>query len=149
MNKYKKFINQFFLIDDSPAKIASGASLVIFLGIIPGEGIFSTLFFAYIFRFNRLAALAGVATTNMWTTVAVLPLAAGTGAFIFHTNSQDLIQNFNATFHLGLKFFLSKIILLDLVLPLMVGFIVIAGIIAMVFYFLLYFLLKYKKLRFK
>ena len=148
-NKIKKFFYQFFLINDTPHKVAGGAALGIFLGTTPGEGLLATLIFASLFRLNRLAATAGVLATNMWMTVAVLPLAAGTGAFIFKTNPQDLINNFHTTYNLGMKFFLSKIILLDLVLPLATGFIIVAGIIAMAFYLLIYFSLKYKKVEFK
>lgn len=147
MKKIKIFLKDFFLIDDSPGKIAAGAALGIFLGIIPGEGFFSTLFFAYIFRFNRLAAIAGVSLFNMWTTFIILPISAGVGAFIFKTNPQELIANFNGTYHLGLKYFFSKIIFLELLLPLVVGFILVAGVIALTFYFLIYFLLKYKKIK--
>ncbi|MFZ2835138.1 MAG: DUF2062 domain-containing protein, partial [Candidatus Moraniibacteriota bacterium] len=81
---------------------------------------------------------------NMWATVVILPISAGVGAFIFQTNPQELIANFNSTYKLGLKFFLSKIIFFELVLPLIVGFLITAGIIALVFYFLIYFLLNYK-----
>ena len=147
--KFKEFIKKFFLIGDTPHKIAAGAALGIFLGIIPGEGVITTLIFASLFRFNRLAATAGVLASNMWATVLILPLAAATGGFLFHTNTQELIRNFHATYHLGLKYFLSKIIFLDLVLPLAIGFIFVAGAIALAFYFLLYYLLKYQKIRFK
>jgi uncharacterized protein (DUF2062 family) len=148
MKKIKEFIKKFFLIDDTPHKVAAGAALGIFLGIVPGEGMLTTLILASIFRFNRLSATAGVLASNMWTTVLILPVAAATGGFIFHTNARDLISNFNMTYHLGFRYFLSKLILLDLVLPMAIGFILVAGAIAIAFYFLLYFLLKYKKIKF-
>jgi len=149
LNKLKKFLKKFFLIDDSPAKVASGAALGIFLGIIPGEGILSTLFFAYIFRLNRLAALAGVFATNMWTTMIISPLAATVGGFVFHQNAHSLMANFYRNYQLGIKSFLSVFVFFNLILPLMVGFIIVAGIIAIIFYLILYFLLKYKKIKFK
>ncbi len=147
--KFKEFIKKFFLIEDTPHKVAAGAALGIFLGITPGEGVITTLIIVSILRFNRLAAMAGVLAFNMWTTLFILPLAAAVGAFLFHTDTRDLIQNFHTTYHLGLEYFLSKIILLDLVLPLAAGFIIVAGAISIVFYFLLYYLLKYHKIRFK
>ncbi len=147
--KVRRFFEKFFLIDDTPHKVAAGAALGIFLGIVPGEGVLTTLVLASIFRFNRLSATAGVVATNMWTTAAVLPFAAVIGGFLFGTDPSSLIQNFRSTYHLGLKFFLSKLILLDLVLPLAVGFIVAALAVSLVFYFLLYFSLKYKKIKFK
>ncbi len=84
--RIKIFFKKFFLINDTPHKIAAGAALGIFLGIVPGEGVMTTLVLASLFRFNRAAALIGVLATNMWTTLAVLPLAAGVGSFLFGEN---------------------------------------------------------------
>jgi hypothetical protein len=145
--KIKKFFKQFFLINDSPHKIAGGVALGMFLGIVPGEGVLTTLALASIFRLNRLSATAGVLATNMWTTFVILPIAAATGGFLFNTSGGKLIQQFDQTYHLGLKFFLSKAILLDVALPLVVGFFIVAGSIALFFYFLLYYLLKRKKIK--
>jgi len=147
--KIKTFIKRFFLIDDSPHKVAAGAALGIFLGIIPGEGVTASLVLAYIFRLNKLSATAGALSTNMWGTAAVLPLAAGIGGFLFGIDPSTLIENFKSTYQLGFKYFLSKIIFFSLLLPLIVGFIIAAGIISLAFYFLLYFLLKYRKIKFK
>jgi len=146
--KIKNFLKQFFLINDTPHKIAGGAALGIFLGITPGEGVLTTLVLASLFRFNRLSATAGVLATNMWTTVVILPLTAGVGGFLFHTNGKELITDFDRTYHLGFKYFLSKAILLDVALPLVAGFIAIAGAIALAFYALLWYLLTYHKIRF-
>lgn len=147
--KTRRFFEKFFLIDDTPHKVAAGAALGIFLGITPGEGVLTTLVLASLFRFNRLSSTAGVLATNMWTTVVFLPIAATIGGFLFHMSPGNLIQNFDSTYHLGLKFFLSKLILMDLVLPLAVGFIIAALVTSLAFYFLLYFSLKYKKIKFK
>ncbi|MFA6159914.1 MAG: DUF2062 domain-containing protein [Parcubacteria group bacterium] len=147
--KFKRFLKKFFLIDDTPHKIAAGAALGIFLGIIPGEGLLATLILASLFRFNRLSATAGVLAFNMWATVAILPFSAGIGAFIFHTSTQDLINNFHETYQLGWTYFFSKVLFFELVLPLMVGYIIVATTIALAFYFLIYFLLKYKKVSFR
>jgi len=149
MKKIKNFIKKFFLIDDSPHKVAAGAALGIFLGIIPGEGVTAALILSTLFRLNKLSATAGALSTNMWGTVSVLPLAAAIGGFLFGTEPNQLIDNFHSTYDLGLRYFLSKTIFLDLVLPLIAGFIISAAIISLFFYFLLYFLLKYKKLKFR
>jgi uncharacterized protein (DUF2062 family) len=149
IQKTKDFIKHFFLIDDSPHKIAAGAALGIFLGIIPGEGVMTTLVLSSLFRFNRLSATAAILAANMWTTILILPLATIVGGFLFGINPEILTSNFHETYTLGWNYFFSKMILFELVLPLMVGFIVSAGIISLAFYFLLYFLLKYKKVRFK
>lgn len=149
-NGFKKFVSRFFLIDDTPQKVAGGAALGIFLGIFPGEGVLSTLFFAAIFRLNKLAATAGVLATNMWLTIAVLPLAAGVGSLIFRENYSNLIHQFQAyrqfdTIKEALLFSVS--VLYDFALPLLVGFFVVSGAIAIGSYFLLYFFLKRKHIK--
>lgn len=149
MKKIKDFIKKFFLIDDTPHKVAAGAALGIFWGIMPGEGVATTLVTATILRFNRLSATAGVLATNMWTTAVILPLAAFAGGFLFKVNPSILINNFKSTYHLGLKYFFTEAIFTDLLIPLLVGFLVVSVAISLVFYFLLYFLLKYHKIRFK
>lgn len=148
-SKVKNFFLKFFLINDSPHKVAAGAALGIFLGIIPGEGLTATLVLSSIFRFNRLSAIGGVIVTNMWATFFVLPLATFVGAFLFNKKSQELFQDFDRNFDiLGYKVFLSKAVFFDMALPLIVGFIVTAGTIAIIFYFILLHLLKNHKMKF-
>lgn len=144
-NKFKKYIKKFFLINDTPEKVAGGAALGIFLGIFPGEGVLSTLFFSAIFRLNKLAAIAGVMATNMWMTFVVLPPSALVGSFLFHESYSDLIGKFQKyqsldTIKETLLFSLS--IFETAFLPLLVGFFVIAGAISIGFYFILYLVLK-------
>lgn len=140
-NKIKNLLKRFFLIDDTPHKIAAGAALGIFFGIAPGEGVATTLIFASILRFNRLAATAGVLAANMWTTVLVLPFAAAVGAFIFGKNYSELISQFHHVNGSYLQLFFSKILFFDITLPLFVGFFAVAGIIALLVYFILILLL--------
>lgn len=147
LNKLKNYLKKFFLINDTPHKIAGGAALGIFLGIFPGEGVLSTLFFSAIFRLNKLSATAGVLAVNMWTTFLVLPLAAFIGSFLFNEKYSNLIDQFRQYKHLDtiketLLFSLS--IFSEAFLPLLVGFFIVAGAIAIGFYFLLYSFLKRK-----
>lgn len=146
IKKVKNFFLHFFTLDDSPHNIASGTALGVFLGILPGEGVATTLIFASIFKLNRASATAGVLATNMWGTVAVLPLATIIGGFLFGQNSAHLSQEFQATYHLGFRYFLSKVIFFDLALPLIVGYVISSVLIAVIFYFAIYLLLKYKKI---
>jgi uncharacterized protein len=149
MNKYwqkaKDFFQHFFTLDDTPHHIAGGFALGVFLGITPGEGVVTTLIIASLLRFNRASATIGVLTTNMWGTVIAMPLAATIGGFLFGITPSYLVQQFDRTYHLGFRFFLSKTIFFDLALPLIVGFVVVAGAISLLSYFAIYFLLKYKK----
>ncbi|KKR44488.1 MAG: hypothetical protein UX02_C0002G0361 [Candidatus Moranbacteria bacterium GW2011_GWC1_45_18] len=143
--KIKNYIKRFFLIDDTPHKVAAGAAMGIFLGIVPGEGVLATLFLSSLFRFNRLAALAGVLAVNMWTTFLVLPLAAAAGALIFEKNYADLVTQFHGAGAGYSKMFFSKIFFFDVTLPIFAGFFITAGIISSAIYFILLLLLNFKK----
>ena len=146
--RIRDYIKQFFLIDDTPHKVAGGAALGVFMGITPGEGVLSTLFLAYIFRLNRLAALAGVLAFNMWTTVLALPIAAAIGGLIFRIDPQKLSNDFHESLSLGIQYLFSWNVLRETALPLLVGFIVLAGSIAVAIYFgLLYLLIKRKNIK--
>lgn len=144
--RIRDYIKQFFLIDDTPHKVAGGAALGVFMGITPGEGVLTTLFFAYIFRLNRLAALAGVLAVNMWTTVLTLPVAAAIGGLIFRINPQTLSNDFHESLNLGWQYLFSWNVLRETAIPLLAGYIVLAGTIAaMIYSGLLYLLIKRKK----
>lgn len=138
-------MKRFFLINDSPHKIAAGAALGIFFGIAPGEGVATTLIFASILRFNRLAATAGVLAVNMWSTILILPLAATAGAFLFRKDYSEPIGQLHSANGDYLKLFFSKIMFFNITLPLLAGFFVVAGIIALAIYFLLLLLLNFRK----
>jgi len=144
--RIRDYIKRFFLIDDTPHKVAAGAALGIFLGIVPGEGFLATLVLSSIFRFNRLAALAGVGAVNMWTTFLIFPPAAYVGALIFGVKYEDLKVCFDSTVAMGFKYFFSKAVFFDLTLPLICGFLIVAGAIALLAYFgFLYLLCRRKK----
>ncbi len=145
--KIKKFFEHFFTLDDSNHNIAGGAALGIFLGILPGEGVATTLLLASLFKLNRASALATILATNMWSTFVILPLAALVGGFLFNQTAANLSAQFYHTYHLGLKFFLSKIIFFDLALPLISGFIIVSTGIALFFYIAIFFFLKYSKIK--
>ncbi|HLM84138.1 MAG TPA: DUF2062 domain-containing protein [Candidatus Bathyarchaeia archaeon] len=146
--RIRDYIKQFFLIDDTPHKVAGGAALGAFLGIIPGEGVLSTLFLAYIFRLNRLASLAGVLAFNMWTTFVALPIAAAIGGLIFRISPKTLSNDFHESLGLGWQYIFSWDTFREAALPLLVGYAVLGGIVAAAVYFgLLYLLIKRKKLR--
>jgi uncharacterized protein (DUF2062 family) len=138
----QNFFKQFFRIKDTPHKIAAGAATGIFLGVLPGPGVTASLVVASIFRINRLAAIAGAVATNHWTTFFMFPLAAAVGCFMFGGNRASIIEQFNQIYSLGFKFLFTKGILLDIVLPLTVGFVAVSGAIALFCYILTLLLVK-------
>jgi len=133
-DKIKNFLKRFFLIDDTPHKIAAGAALGVFFGIAPGEGVATTLIVSTLLRFNRLAAAAGVIATNMWATFVVLPAAVFVGAFLTGNNYESLMSSFNSNRHLGWKFFIGKVFFFNCTLPIILGFFIVAGPIALLVY---------------
>lgn len=137
---------RFFAIKDSAHNIAAGAALGIFFGILPGEGVGTTLVFASLLRLNGAAATLGVLATNMWTTFVVLPMAVFTGSFLFGQTSASLYDHFYQTYNLGWKYFLSKVIFFDLALPLMCGYLLVSVAIALFFYLFVLIFLKYFKI---
>jgi len=146
LSKIKNFVRKFFLINDTPHKIAGGFALGIFLGIIPGEGVTATIVLASLFGLNRLAATSGVLATNMWSTFVVLPLAGQIGAWIFRENYQSLIEQFDTTYHLGVKFLFSKYILFEIALPMAVGFVIVALAFSLLAYLIIWFLMKNRRM---
>lgn len=144
--KIKNFFQKFFLINDTPHKIAAGFALGVFLGIIPGEGITSSIILSSFFGLNRLAATSGALATNMWSTVIILPFAAEIGTLISGENYQSLVEQFNTSHHLGYKFFLSKYVFFEIALPLAVGFIIVALTISLLAYLGVWFLMKNRQM---
>lgn len=145
--RIRDYIKQFFLIDDTPHKIAAGAALGVFFGIVPGEGFGTTLLFSYLLRLNRLAALAGVSIVNTWTTVLVLPFAAIAGAFVLGVNKTEIIHRFNGLNGNYFQLFLNKVFFREITLPLLVGFFIVAGTVALLIYLLLLLVLNFRKTR--
>jgi len=143
--KTKSFFRKILLIHDSPKKIAGGAALGVFLGMMPGEGVLSTIVLSSLFRLNRLAAVAGVLATNMWTTFIVLPLAAILGSWIFRVSYQNLISEFGDAFNNGWKAFFTETLIFHVAIPLIVGFLIVSFLISGFFYYLILFLIKKEK----
>jgi uncharacterized protein (DUF2062 family) len=136
------FTRQFFLINDTPHRVAAGAAAGVFFGIMPGEGLATTLVVASLLKLNRLSAAAAVLATNTWTTVILVLPSAAVGSWFFGTNANELVADFHRAYHLGLRSFSLKVIL-DLALPLLVGFVLIAGAISTAVYALLWYVLTF------
>lgn len=145
--KIKNFFMHFFTLDDTPHNIAGGVALGVFLGILPGEGLATTLILASILKLNRASAAMGVLATNMWGTFLALPLATVVGGFLFGQTPENLSSQFYQTYHLGFKFFLSKAIFFDLAVPLISGFILVSLATSLLLYIFVLILLKYFKVK--
>lgn len=137
---FRKIINfifaKLFHINDSAQKIALGVGLGVFSGLMPGTGPAAALFLAFIFRANRASALLGSIFTNTWLSLVTFILAIKLGSVILkmhwqqvYQKAQGLIQDFHWD-----KFF--KLSFLDVLLPVITGYIVIGLFLGVSSYFL-------------
>lgn len=145
IERIKKFFEKFFLINDTPHKIAAGVAIGIFCGVFPGLGIIITLILSSLLRLNRASAIAGFLIANVWMTTLLLSPAAIVGGFIFMENPEKNMAKFGEINRNSFRSFLEDGIILDMAFSLLVGFLIVSGVTAVVFYFILYFLLKNKK----
>ncbi|MFA4854117.1 MAG: DUF2062 domain-containing protein [Candidatus Omnitrophota bacterium] len=114
-----------FKINDSPQKIALGVGLGVFSGLMPGTGPVAALFLAFIFRANRAAALLGSMLTNTWLSLVTFILAIKAGSLVLGLHWQEVERKMQGLIHdFGwAKFF--KFSFLDVLLPVIIGYIII------------------------
>ena len=115
-----------FKINDTPRKIALGLGLGVCAGILPGTGPIASLFLALVFRANRASALLGSLLTNTWLSFLTFLLAIKAGSAIMHLHWQEVQDSWL----LFLKDFhwlnLVKLSALRIILPILVGYFIIA-----------------------
>ena len=116
---------QLVKMDDSHQRIAVGFGVGVFLGLLPGTGPIAALFLAFIFRFNKAAALLGSVLTNTWLSVVTFVLALKVGCAILgvdwtkaHEQASYLISHFSWKD-------LFDISLVNILKPLLVGYAVV------------------------
>ncbi len=129
-----KKLKDLFRINDTPEKIALGFGLGVFAGIMPGTGPIASLFLAFIFRANRASALIGSLITNTWLSFVTFMLAVKTGSWLLQINWHNvktgwdiLIKNFSWQA-------LFKLSVLKTILPVMLGYIVVASCLGIIAY---------------
>ncbi|MDP2831552.1 MAG: DUF2062 domain-containing protein [Candidatus Omnitrophota bacterium] len=143
---FKKIINfifaKLFKINDSAGKVALGVGLGVFAGLLPGTGPAAALLLALVFRANRAAALLGSLLTNTWLSLVTFILAIKVGSVILKMNwhlvqqqSQGLLKNFGWA-----KFF--RLSFLEVLLPVMVGYLVIGLVLGALSYGLTLFIIR-------
>jgi len=131
---FKKFISviviKLFKINDSAQRIALGVGLGVFSGLMPGTGPVAALFLAFIFRVNRAAALLGSLLTNTWLSLATFILAIKAGSLVLGLHWQDVDRKMQGLIHdFGwVKFF--KLSFLDVLLPVITGYLIIGLLLA-------------------
>jgi len=143
LKKIPGFIfDKLFKINDSAEKIALGVGLEVFSGLMPGTGPTAALFLAFIFRANRAAALLGSMLTNTWLSVVTFILAIKVGSLVLSRHWQEVYQKAQSlirSFH-WISFF--KLSLLDVVFPIVIGYLIIGLFLGLVSYLVVFLIIK-------
>ena len=130
LDKAASFLKSIYIklikIDDTPHKIAVGFGLGVFAGVMPFAGPVAAIFLAVLFRVNRVSAFLGGLLTNTWITIIAFLLSVKIGSLIFGIDA-DIIRSRSTAllkdFHFANLFKLSA---LEIALPILAGYFVIA-----------------------
>lgn len=121
-------------INDSPQKIALGLGLGVFSGIFPGTGALAAIFLAFCFRANRASALLGSLVTNTWLSLITFILSIKAGSILLAVRWQQVQQDWNY-FLKGFHWLdLFRLSILKLILPVILGYLVIAFLLGLLAY---------------
>lgn len=118
--------HKLFNINDTPQRIALGAGLGVFTGIIPGTGPIAALFLAMLFRVNRAAALLGSLLTNTWLSLVTFFLSIEIGSAIFGMKWRDVYNNWILFFKDFRWVRLFELSTFNIILPVILGYFIVA-----------------------
>jgi len=137
ISRIKKLLyEKFFKINDAPQKIALGLGIGVFSGILPGTGPIAALFLALIFKANRASALAASLLTNTWISLLTFLLAIKTGSVIFKISWQSLKADWSSAIEHWHWQHLFSLPILKMLLPVIIGYIIIAFCLGLIVYIL-------------
>jgi len=149
LNSIRRFVKLIFIklfrIHDTPQKIALGFGAGVALGIFPGTGPLASLFCAFIFKLNRASALLASLLTNTWLSFATFLLSVKIGASVLGKDSSETrlaIKEVIKNFHFKDLFNVS---VFEVLLPLLVGYLVVALCLGLVAYLTILIIIKLTK----
>ena len=145
-NKIKRLAKvvylKLFRINDSPLKISLGFGLGVFVGVMPGIGPVIALLLAFLFRVNRASALLGSILFNTWVGFIALLLSIKIGSVVMGLNYNDVYAGWNGL----IKDFkwekLFEVSVYDILIPIGIGYLIIAFIFAVVVSIIVYMIAK-------
>jgi len=139
------FYKNIFKINDSPQRISAGFGLGIFCGMLPGTGPLAALFLAFIFKVNRASALLASLITNTWLSLAIFIFSIKVGSAILGLNWSLVYQEAKTGFD-GLTWqTIFKASLINIALPVILGYLIISVALGLISYFFILLTLKFTK----
>lgn len=136
-----------FRINDSPLKIALGFGFGVFVGVMPGIGPVIALLLAFLFRVNRASALLGSILFNTWVGLIALLLAIKIGSAVKGLNYNDVYDGWNGLIKNFKWEKLFEVSVYDVLIPIGVGYIIIALTFAVVASVIVYMIAKQIKMK--
>ena len=141
----KPILSSILKINDSKQRIALGFGLGVLSGIFPGTGPLVAVFLSFILRANYVSALLGSLLTNTWLSIVTFLLAIKVGAVIMGVNWQDVQREWGLFLTHFQWIDIVKISVLKLVLPVFLGYLVIACIAGVLSYLIVLIILNLKR----
>jgi uncharacterized protein (DUF2062 family) len=149
LRRLKHLVNVLYVklvrTNDSPQKVALGFGLGVFTGILPGTGPIAAVFLASVSRANRATALLGSLATNTWLSFVTFLIAIKIGANIVGCNWQEIRDKWSLFFRDFSLAGLFKLSVLKIILPVMLGYLVVAVCCGFLSYVTLIVILKLRK----
>lgn len=137
---FKLVYHKLCRMNDTPQRIAAGFAIGVFLGVMPGLGLIAAIVMASILRVNKASAIVATLITNTWISLIMIPASIKVGAWVMkldwnsvYTNTQNLIKDFHWKD-------LFNVSIIQLAMPLVVGFIIVSIILGVVTYLLIFIL---------
>jgi len=121
--------------------------LGVFFGIMPFMGPLAALFFAFILKANRAAALLGSMLTNTWLSIPAFLLAARSGSFVMGVSHKDIYRAWNDMVRNFRWNGLLELSIYRIALPVIIGYLVVSFMIGLSVYVITLIVLKYFKKR--
>jgi hypothetical protein len=136
-----------FRINDSPLKIALGFGLGVFVGVMPGIGPVIALLLAFPLRVNRASAFLGSVLFNTWVGLIALLLAIKIGSAVTGLNYNDVHDGWNGLIKNFKWEKLFEVSVYDVLVPIGIGYFIIALTFAVVASVIVYMIAKQIKMK--
>ena len=139
---FKNLYHQLVEINDTPHRKAGGLAVGVFTGLLPAMGPVAALVISTILRVNRAAAIVGSLLTNTWISLLTFVLAIKLGSFLTGGNWREHYGKVKELFkHFDWRNIFDPDIL-DILKPMVLGYLIIGAVFAAFVYVIAYFVLK-------